>query len=69
MNTVKAIMTQSKAMEREDLVQDYLTKWMNWYYGNDMYPLKAQNKLTYDQKREAMKKTQQIKNIIGKIDY
>lgn len=46
-------------------MQDFLTAWMNWYYGNDKYPLDLQNKLTYNQKIEAIRKTEEIKRIVG----
>ena len=47
------------------MVQDFLTAWINWYYGNDSYPIKLQNGMTWDQKMEAISKTEQIKKIIG----
>ena len=47
-------------------MQEFLTAWINWYYGNDKYPTSLQNKLTWGQKVEAIEKTEQIKKIIGK---
>ena len=48
------------------MIQDFLVKWINWYYGNDTYPGELQERMTYDEKIEAMKKTEQIKAIIGR---
>jgi hypothetical protein len=48
------------------MIQEYLTAWICWYYGEDPYPIKLQDQLTYDQKMEAMKKTEQIKKIVGR---
>lgn len=47
------------------MVQEFLKEWVNWYYGEGNYPLKLQDNLTYEQKIEAMKKTENIKKIIG----
>jgi len=47
-------------------MQDFLTAWMLWYYGDEKYPLELQNKLTYEEKLEAMKKTEEIKKIVGR---
>ena len=27
------------------MVQDFLTAWINWYYGNDPYPQSLQNRV------------------------
>jgi len=47
-------------------MQEYLVEWMNWYYGNGSYPIKLQNQMTYDEKMEAISKTEQIKKIVGR---
>jgi hypothetical protein len=47
------------------MVQDFLTAWINWYYGNDPYPTEAYGNLTFEQKMEAMSKSSQIKKILG----
>lgn len=47
-------------------MQEFLTAWMNWYYGDGKYPLRLQDGLTWDQKREAISKTEQIKKIVGR---
>jgi hypothetical protein len=46
-------------------MQEFLTAWINWYYGNDKYPMDLQNKMTYEEKMESIRKTEQIKKIIG----
>jgi len=58
-----------KQMEnkQQGLVQEYLTAWMNWYYGNDPYPTEISNKLTLDQLGEAIAKKEKIKKIVGQI--
>lgn len=48
------------------MMQDFLVAWMNWYYGNDPYPIQLQNAMTYDERREAMLKTERIKKIVGR---
>jgi hypothetical protein len=50
------------------MVQEFLTAWILWYYGNEEYPGKLQEQLTYDQKVECMKKTEQIKRIVGRVE-
>ena len=47
-------------------MQEFLTAWMIWYYGDGEYPLALQDKLTYDQKMEAIGKTKQIIKIVGR---
>jgi hypothetical protein len=47
-------------------MQEFLTAWINWYYGDDKYPQRLQDGLTWAQKLEAISKTEQIKQIIGK---
>ena len=47
-------------------MQEFLTAWINWYYGNDKYPLTLQDKMTYEERIEAISKTEQIKKIIGR---
>ncbi len=47
-------------------MQDFLTAWMLWYYGDAKYPLTLQDSLTYEEKLEAIKKTEQIKRIVGR---
>lgn len=47
-------------------MQDFLTAWILWYYGDAEYPLALQDKLTYEGRVEAMKKTEQIKKIVGR---
>jgi hypothetical protein len=48
------------------MMQEFLTAWINWYYGSEPYPDKLQDAMTYDQKIEAMRKTEQIKKIVGR---
>ena len=57
---------QSRIMERKDMIQEYLTAWIKWYYGNDPYPNESQNRLTWDQKMEAIRKINQIREILGR---
>ena len=47
------------------MIQEFLTAWINWYYGDDPYPTELQDRLTYEQRMECLAKTQQIKKIIG----
>ena len=47
-------------------MQEFLTAWINWYYGDGEYPNALQDQLTWEQKLEAMNKTAQIKKIIGR---
>ena len=47
------------------MVQEFLTAWINWYYGDDAYPTELQDRLTYQQRMECLSKTEQIKKIIG----
>ena len=47
-------------------MQEFLTAWINWYYGDDKYPQRLQDGLTWEQKLEAISKTEQIKKIIGR---
>jgi hypothetical protein len=50
------------------MMQDYLVKWMNWYYGKDVpYPIKLQNQMTHDERMEAFSKTEHIKKIVGRL--
>ena len=53
--------------KQQDLVQDYLTAWMNWYYGNDPYPKELLDKLTAIEMVEVIAKTEKIKKIVGQI--
>ena len=46
------------------MVQEYLTAWMNWYYGNDPYPTELSNKLTMAELAEAIAKKEKIKKIV-----
>ena len=48
------------------MIQEYLTAWINWYYGSDPYPTKMWDDLTFAQKMEAMNKSSQIKKILGR---
>lgn len=49
-------------------MQEFLTAWMIWYYGEGgEYPTALQDKLTWEQKLEAMSKTAQIKKIVGRV--
>ena len=50
------------------MTQDYLVAWMNWYYGDGPYPplTKLQDQMTYNEKMEAISKTEQIKKIVGR---
>jgi hypothetical protein len=45
-------------------MQEYLTAWINWYYGDGEYPSDLQSKLTHEEQMEAISKTAQIKKII-----
>lgn len=47
------------------MVQEFLTAWINWYYGDDPYPTELQDRMTYGQRAECLIKTEQIKKIIG----
>ena len=49
-------------------MQEYLTAWINWYYGDGEYPSDLQSKLTYEEQMEAISKTAQIKKIIGRMN-
>jgi len=53
--------------KQQGLVQEYLTAWMNWYYGNDSYPTELSDKLTLEQLSETIEKKEKIKKIIGQI--
>jgi hypothetical protein len=53
--------------KQQDLIQEYLTAWMNWYYGNDPYPTELNNKLTLEQLGEVIEKKEKIKEIVGQI--
>lgn len=48
------------------MVQDYLVMWIQWYYGNAPYPNEIQSKMTWDEKIEAIRKTNEIKEILGR---
>ena len=48
------------------MVQDYLVMWIQWYYGDAPYPNEIQNKMTWDEKIEAIRKTNEIKEILGR---
>jgi len=48
------------------MVQDYLVMWIQWYYGDAPYPNEIQNRMTYEQKLEAIRKTSKIKEILGR---
>ena len=45
-------------------MKEFLLEWINWYYGMVKYPLKLQNQMTYNEKIEAISKTQQLKKIM-----
>ena len=47
-------------------LQEYLLAWTNWYYGKSKYPKRLQDGLTWDQKLEAIRRTEQLKTIFGK---
>lgn len=46
-------------------MQQFLVAWVEWYYGNGKYPNEQQDALTWEEKMEAIKKTKQIKAIMG----
>ena len=48
-------------------MQEYLTAWMLWYYGDAEYPSTLFVNLSWDEQLEAMSKTSQIKKIVGRI--
>ena len=48
-------------------MQEYLTAWINWYYGDSEFPSDLQSKMTHEEQMEAISKTAQIKKIIGRI--
>ena len=48
------------------MMQDYLVEWMNWYYGNELCPIKLMNQMTHDERMEVLSKTEQIKKIVGR---
>ena len=48
-------------------MQEFLTAWMLWYYGNAEYPTALYDNLSWDQQLEAMSKTSEIKKIVGRI--
>ena len=48
------------------MVQEYLTAWMNWYYGDDEYPTQIEENMSYEQLMDAIKKKNQIKAIVGR---
>ena len=48
-------------------MQEYLTAWINWYYGDGEYPSDLQSKMTHEEQMEAISKTAQIKKIVGRI--
>jgi hypothetical protein len=48
------------------MIQEYLVEWMNWYYGDGLYPIKLDNQMTHDERMEALFKTEQIKKIVGR---
>ena len=47
------------------MMQEFLTQWVTWYYGDGKYPLELQDRMSYEQRMEAMMKTEQIKKILG----
>ena len=51
------------------MVQEYLTAWMNWYYGNDPYPTELSNKLTISELAEAIAKKEKIKKVLKLADF
>jgi hypothetical protein len=53
--------------KQQGLIQDYLTAWMNWYYGNDPYPNILHNKLTINQLAEVCDKKEEIMKIIDRV--
>ena len=50
------------------MIQEFLIVWVNWYYGNNEYPLELQSRMTYEQRIECVGKTEQIKTIIGSLN-
>jgi len=48
------------------MIQDYLIEWMEWYYGDGPYPLTLGSQMTYDERMEALSKTEKIKKIVGR---
>jgi len=47
-------------------MQEFLTAWINWYYGSGEYPITLQDKMTHEEKMDSINKTEQIKKIIGR---
>jgi len=47
------------------MVQEFLTQWVIWFRGDGKYPLELQDRMSYEQRMEAMMKTEQIKKILG----
>jgi len=47
------------------MIQEYLTQWIIWYYGDGSYPIELNNKLTPDERIEVVEKTNRIKKILG----
>jgi hypothetical protein len=50
------------------MMQDYLTAWMNWYYGDGEYPTQMEENMSHDELMEAIKKKNQIKAIVGRSE-
>ena len=48
------------------MMQDFLVAWINWYYGDGPYPTHLQDQMTFGEKLEASKKTEEIKLIVGR---
>lgn len=47
------------------MVQDYLTAWINWFYGDGSYPNDIHDRLSPDEQVEVIFKKEQIMKIIG----
>lgn len=52
-------------IKNKNMVQDYLTAWINWFYGDGSYPNDIHDLLSPDEKVEVIFKKEQIKKIIG----
>ena len=46
-------------------MQNYLTAWIIWYYGEGLYPNEIYDQLSPDEKIEVIFKKEQIMKIIG----
>ena len=46
-------------------MQEYVLAWIEWYYKDGKYPVELQKKLPYEEAMEAIRKTGQIKKVLG----